>query len=112
SSPRRAASWLWPSMGVGVGLGALGQYIEPAAIGALHPPLFAQVEINFWMAQGTAAAIAGNAVSINSDDFKRLGHDLTPLAAGDDSGHGGPGHAFRLRAHRSAHSFGHRIGGK
>jgi hypothetical protein len=43
-------------MGVGAGFGAFRENVEPAAIGAFHPPLFAQVEVDFRMAQGAAPA--------------------------------------------------------
>src|SRR5215510_9683540 len=65
--------------------GALAQDVQPAAIGAFDAPLLAQVEVDFGVPQRAATAIAGDAVGINSDDFKRLGHELSPLKAAHDS---------------------------
>jgi nitrate/nitrite transporter NarK len=72
-------------MGVGAGMGSKGrtlaQLVQPAAVRALDMPLWAQVEVDFWVSQRAATAIAGDMVGIDSDDFKRLGHDLTPSCA-------------------------------
>src|SRR5882757_11207572 len=73
------------SVGVRAGAGALAQHIEPAAIGAFDTPLFAKVKVYFRVPQRAATAIAGDAVGIDSDDFKRLGHNPTPLTPAHDS---------------------------
>ncbi len=61
-------------MGVSVGVGALAQDVVPAAIGTFDMSFGAEIEIDFGMSQ-RAAAIAGNAIGIDGDGFKRFGHD-------------------------------------
>src|SRR5262245_42583359 len=78
--------------------GAFAQDVQPAAVGAFDPPLLAQVEVDFGVSQRAATAIAGDAVGIDGNDFKRLGHELSPLKAAHDSRRSAAGHAFRLRS--------------
>src|SRR5216684_7815375 len=79
--------------------GAFAEDVKSAAIGTFDTPLFAQVEIDFRVSQGAATAIAGDAVGIDGNDLKRLGHDLSPHAPAHDSRRFPAGHAFRLRPH-------------
>ena len=58
-----------------VRLGVLAQLEGPAAIGALDPPLGAEIEVDFGMPQWATAAVAGYAVGVDGDGFEGFGHD-------------------------------------
>ena len=62
-------------MVVSVGIGALAQDVGAAAVGTFDMSLGAEIEIDFGMSQGAAATVAGDAIGIDGDGFKRFGHD-------------------------------------
>src|SRR5262245_1124105 len=49
-------------VGMFVGMGALAQHVESAAVGAFDPPVLAQTEVDFGMPQRAATAVTGDAV--------------------------------------------------